>query len=675
MRNQNLVLSFARAITFALKHKPLLLSNFSLRVHTLCDNKHIDHANIYSYNRAIDNLLKSGSLGSALNLFDQMPERDVITWNIMISGYYHYGFVRESFSLYSQMVFQGIVENSSTFSTVLSICSYAGLFREGLVVHSRAIVLGLSPNVYIGSALIDLYLQMGLIDIALRLFSTLQDRNLATWNVVLRGVYEMGRSRELLRIYNDMTLDGIEPNGLTFCYLIRGCGCERFLEEGMQMHCCVIKKGLVNSNLFVANALVDFYSACGSLIETWKSFEVIPPEDVISWNSLVSVCAANGYSFDALEVFQRMHFWGKKPSVCSFLGFLKLSSATKNISFGKQIHCCLMKLGIDTLLVQSALIDMYGKCGDIESSVSIFDSIPQRTLESCNPLMTSLLSCGLIQDVIELFGLMVDEKIGYDEVSLSLTLKALSVSLPASSASCSLLHCCAIKSGFESDIAVTCSLIDAYSRSSEIKLSCQIFNQLSFPNVICFTSIISALARNGMGMECLEMLDAMIQNGLKPDKVTFLSALMGCNHSGLIEEGRLLFCSMQTHYGIHPERQHYSCMVDLLSRAGLLDEAEELIKDTPWYGDPVIWSSILRSSSIHKNEQVGKRAAKMLLDLEPENPSGWLQASNFYSQIGDFEMMRQCREIAIARQMRREIGQSMIEVRDYSYHNKEQMLY
>ncbi|KAL0293264.1 UNVERIFIED_CONTAM: Pentatricopeptide repeat-containing protein [Sesamum calycinum] len=119
---------------------------------------------------------------------------------------------------------------------------------------------------------------------------------------------------------------------------------------------------------------------------------------------------------------------------------------------------------------------------------------------------------------------------------------------------------------------------------------------------------------NGM----LEMLDAMIQNGLKPDKVTFLSALTGCNHSGLIKEGRLLFYSMQTHYGLYPERPHYSCMVDLLSRAGLLDEAEELIKDTPWQGDPVIWSSILRSSRIHKNEQVGKRAAKMLMDLAGE---------------------------------------------------------
>ncbi|KAK6116523.1 hypothetical protein DH2020_049728 [Rehmannia glutinosa] len=448
----------------------------------------------------------------------------------------------------------------------------AGLFREGLVVHCRAIVLGVSKNVYIGSALIDLYLQMGYIDIGLRLFSTLQERNLATWNVVLRRFCEMGRSKELLGLYNDLKLDGLEPNGLTFCYLIQGCGYERFLDEGMQLHCCVIKNGLIDSNLFVANALVDFYSACGSLIETVKLFEVIPQEDVISWNSMVSVYAANGYAFDAIGIFRRMQFSGKKPSACSFLGFLKLSSATQNIFLGKQIHCSLLKSGFETVLVRSGLIDMYGKCGDIESSVKVFYSVPERTIECCNPLMTSLLRFGLVEDVVDLFGLMVDEKIGYDEVSLSSALKALPFSLP----SCSLLHCCTIKSGFESDIPVVCSLIDAYSKSGELKFSF-IFSVKSPPQM------------TGRRGKVIVLFDA---NSLRPTS----------------------------------------------GQAALF--------------------------VVHQNEEVGIRAAKMLMDLEPENPSGWLQASKFYSDIGDFESMRQCREIAVARKVRREIiGWSLIEVR------------
>ncbi|XP_057767448.1 pentatricopeptide repeat-containing protein At4g39530-like [Salvia miltiorrhiza] len=658
MKNHNFLLFCARAAALSWKHKPAFVRSFHHPLRCLTNT----NTDIYSCNRIISDLLKSGSLDSAAKLFDEMTERDVITWNIMISGHYRRGFLRESLSLYNQMVSQSFVENSSTFSTLLSICSSAGLFREGREVHCRAAVLGFSTNVYIGSALVDLYLRMGCAGIALRLFATLPERSLATWNVALRGLCETGRSKELLRMHNEMKVEGLEPNGVTFCYLIRGCGYARCLEEGMQLHCCVIKGGLVDSNLFVANALVDFYSACGCLAETRKSFEAIRPPDVISWNSMVSVCAASARIHEAIINFRGMHLFDKKPSACSFLGFLKLSSSSRNLVFGRQTHCCVVKAGFEAVLLRSALIDMYGKCGDIDGAVRVFDSAPERTLECCNSLMTALLKFDLVEDVVALFGVMVDERIGFDEVSLSSSLKATaSSSFPAC---CSLLHCCAIKSGFESDAAVACALIDAYSRSGEVGSSRRLFAGIPSPNLVCFTAVISALARNGMGKECVAMLDLMIENGVEPDEVTFLSVLTGCSHSGLVEEGRAVFHSMRTRHGLQPERRHYSCMVDLLGRAGLLDEAMRVVEGTPWEEDFVIWSSVLRSCRVHRDEQLGNRAAEMLMRLQPENPCSWLQASYFYSDIGDFEAAKHYREIAVARKVRREIGRSMIQVRE-----------
>ena len=242
------------------------------------------------------------------------------------------------------------------------------------------------------------------------------------------------------------------------------------------------------------------------------------------------------------------------------------------------------------------------------------------------------------------------------------------MSSSGSLASCTLVHCCAIKSVFESEIAVSCSLIDAYSRSGHVRLSQQVFEKLPSPNVICFTSIINGYAQNGMGRECLEILNAMIQRGLKLDKVTFLSVLTGCNHSGLVEEGRMVFDSMKSFHGIDPDRRHYSCLVDLLGRAGLLDEAEEVLKKAAVKGDPVMWSSLLRSCRAQKYEIVGRRAVKILIELEPENHAAWFQASKFYSEIGDFETSVQIRELAMARKMRNEIGCSLIEVNDNIYH-------
>ncbi|KAJ0037438.1 hypothetical protein Pint_22944 [Pistacia integerrima] len=412
---------------------------------------------LYTYykNREIDGLIKSGELSSAQKLFDEMPIGDVVTYNLLISGHGKYGNPKQALFLYNEMVSHGIKESASTFSSVTSICSNFGFYEEGMQVHCRLVSLGFERNLYIGSALIDLYMRMGFDDKALRLFDELPERNLATWNLMLRWFCEVSRSDELLRLYGEMKFIGVGPNQLSFCYVIRGCSNKRFLSEGRQLHCDMIKLGWVDMSIFVANSLVDFYSACGCLTDARKSFEVISAGDIISWNSIVSVFADHGLVFDAVELFSRMQFWRKRPSIHSFIGFLNLASGTGNIDFGKQIHCYILKMGFDhrSVHIQSALIDMYGKCNDIGSSVAIFEAVPERTLECCNSLMTSFLHCGIILDAIEMFGLMVDEGVGFDEVSLSTTLKALSVSAWANMSSCRLLHCVAIKAGFEYETA------------------------------------------------------------------------------------------------------------------------------------------------------------------------------------------------------------------------------
>ncbi|XP_050374028.1 pentatricopeptide repeat-containing protein At3g03580 [Argentina anserina] len=626
---------------------------------------------VYSNNRRIDHFIKSGDLNNALNVFDEMPQYDVVTYNLLISGHGRFGLREQAFRLYTDMVSEGIRETASTFSSTLGSCGDAGLYREGVQVHCRAVLLGFGLNVYVGSSLVGFYLRMGQDNVAVELFGELPERSLAVWNLLLRGFCELRRVEEMFGLYCRMKLDGVVPNGLSYCYWIRACSSGKLLNGGKQLHCHVVKEGWLGSNVFVDNALVDLYSACGSLIDAREAFEAIRVQDVISWNSIVWVNTENDLLLDALELFAKMQVWGKRPSIRSFVGFLNFASRNQNIQLGKQMHSYVLKSGFDkgsSVHVQSALIDMYGKCGDIESSVCVYEEGHDKTLEGCNSLMTSLLHCGVIEDVLEMFGLMIDEGIGFDEVTLSTTLKALSLSVFARLGSCKLLHCCAVKSSFESDIAVSCSLIEAYARCGQVKLSHQVFDELPAPNVICFTAIIHGYALNGMGGECLHLLQEMVGKGMKPDKVTALCVLSGCNHSGLVEEAKLLFNSMEMLYGIQPNQKHYSCMVDLLGRAGLLNEAEELLQQTPpGKGDCVSWSSLLRSCMVHKNEIMGRRTVKTLLKLEVEDPAILLQASNFYSEIGEFDSAMQIREFAIAQQVTRGIGHSMVEVNNHSH--------
>ena len=621
---------------------------------------------IYLKNRQINKLIKLGHLDSAIKLFDEMPLHDVVTYNLLISGCLHNGYPQRAFGLYSQMVLRGIRESASTFTSVLGTCSNMDFFKEGSQIHCRVVLFGFTLNLFIASSLIGFYMRMGLHTVALKLFDELPQRNIAVWNLLLRWCCELRQFEKLQGFFSKMQLEGLEPNGLTFSYLLRGFGNEKLLDEGKQLHNRAVKIGLVESNIFVQNALVDFYADCRSLTEAKNAFECIPLDNVISWNSIVAVYADVGFLSESLELFSRMQFWGKRPSIRSLMALLNLSSRTRNIQLGKQIQSCALKLGFghESSHLQSALINMYGRCLDIESSVAVYESISVRTLECCNSLMTSLLHCGVIEDVIEMFGLMVDERIGLDEVTLSTTLKAISICSPDLSR-CRLLHCCAIKSGFEFSSVVSCSLMDSYSRCGHVELSWKVFEEIYSPGVICFTSIINGYARNGLGKEGVEILKMMIQRGLKPDKVTFLCALIGCNHSGLVEEGRFVFELMKTLYGIEPDWKHYSCMVDLLGRAGLLDEAEKLIQKVPEKVNGVIWSSMLRSCRVHRNETIGRKIVKWLVDLEAEDPAILLQASNFYSDIGDFETSKQLREIALTKKVVREIGHSLIEVKSH----------
>lgn len=621
---------------------------------------------VYTHNRKIDELIKSGNLVSAHEVFDGMSVRDVVTYNLLISGYSRNGCSLRAIELYAEMVSCGLRESASTFPSLLSVCSDEWFCREGIQVHCRVISLGFGCNLFVRSALVGLYASFRLVDVALKLFDEMAESNLAVCNLLLRCFSESGDFKRLFRVYHRMVLEGVTENGLTYCYMIRGCSNGRLLYEGKQLHSLVVKSGWDISNIYVANTLVDFYSACGDFSCSMKSFSAVPEKDVISWNSIVSVCADYGSVLDSLDLFSKMQFWGKRPSIRSFMSFLNFCSRNSDIQSGKQIHCYVLKLGFDvsSLHVQSALIDMYGKCNDIESSVSVYRSLPGMILECCNSLMTSLMHCGITKDIIEMFGLMIDEGTGIDEVTLSTVLKALSLSVPASLHGCTLVHCCAIKSGFAFDVAVSCSLIDAYSKSGQNEVSRKVFDELDSPNIFCWTSIINGYARNGMGRDCVEMLREMDQKNLIPDEVTILSVLSGCSHSGLVEEGELIFDSLESKYGISPGRKLHACMVDLLGRAGLVEKAERLLLQARGDADCIAWSSLLQSCRIHRNKTIGRRAAEVLMDLEPENFAVYIQVSKFYFEISDFETSRQIREIAASRELMREIGYSSVIVKN-----------
>ncbi|KAJ9169539.1 hypothetical protein P3X46_017721 [Hevea brasiliensis] len=367
-----------------------------------------------------------------LSLFDEMLVCDVVVYNLPISGHGKYGIPKQALYLYSEMVSQGIRERS-----VLSRCSDSGFPGTEFKFTGELLNLG---SFSICILAVHLLVFLCVWDL-MSLFGKLPRRNLAIRSLVLRRICELGRFGDFLGLYNDMKLDDLKAYGFSM---------------KRQLHCHAIKVGLANSN-----ALVYFYSTCGSLCEEKKSFQAILLEGVISWNSILSVYADDILFFDVLDLFYMVHFWGKNR---------------------QYVHLW----------------------------VSVYESLPKTTMECCNSLMTSLLHCGIVDDIVQMFGLVVDndEGIGLDEVW-----------------------------------------------SGHVQLSLQVFQQLPSPNIFCFTSISMDLPPMDdweENVSTLEIFEAMIRKGLKSDKVTFLCVLTGCSHSGVEAQGGRV------------DTQHFSCKLDLL---------------------------------------------------------------------------------------------------------------
>jgi len=389
-----------------------------------------------------------------------MAVRDVISLNRMITGFIRDGLGDRARAVYRWMVASGFRETPHTFAAILGACNSC----EGLQLHGRVLALGLCSNPFIGSALVNLYMRIGMPCAALLLYDETALRSTVISNVVLGGLCNLKLTEDLLCSLLDMRRQGLELNGLSYCYVMRGCYLdEEWLEQGRQLHGVVLKAGWVPSNIFLSNSLVDLYSATGDLVDAKNALDDIPSEDVISWNSIVSVYASKGRMKDATDYLRQMFWHGKLPSVRSFVGLFALSGQTGDLQFGVQMHGVALKLGFSwsSAHVQTALIDMYGKCCSFDCSLVIFNEIPNLALECCNSTITSSIRCKVFDSALEVLHCMIVEGIVPDNVTLSATMKAISLSASSSLISCKMLHSWVFNLGFETDMAVCSSLISA----------------------------------------------------------------------------------------------------------------------------------------------------------------------------------------------------------------------
>ncbi|XP_072977259.1 pentatricopeptide repeat-containing protein At2g22410, mitochondrial [Typha angustifolia] len=526
----------------------------------------------------------------------------------------------------AQMVLCGVISNGFFAGRLISFCSISD-----------------SPNLGYGRLIL----------------STLENPNVFSWNVAIRGYSDSDEPKESLSLYKLMLESNARPDNYTYPFLFKACARMSYLRCGIGVFVHVLQFGF-DSDVYVTNALINMFGTCGGLENARKLFDRSCVRDLVSWNTMINSYVQSGHPREALEIFREMQVGNIRPDEVTMIGVVSCCTQLQDLDLGWKFHQYVDENGLElTVPLSNALMDMYVKCGNLEPAESLFNSMAKRTVVSWTTMITGYAKFGLLESAQRVFDEMPERDVvpwnaliagyvqcrrGKEAIFLFHEMQASNV-IPDEVTMVSLLSACSQlgalemgmwvhhyieRSGFSLRVALGTALVDMYAKCGNIEKSLLMFREIPERNALTWTAMICGLASNGHAGEAIKHFLEMREIGLQPDEVTFVGVLSACCHAGLVNEGRAFFAEMNTKYKLQRRLKHYSCMVDLLGRAGHLDEAEELIESMPMKPDTVVWAALFFACRTHHNVSMGERAALKLLELDPHDSGIYVLLANMY---------------------------------------------
>lgn len=387
-----------------------------------------------------------------------------------------------------------------------------------------------------------------------------------------------------------------------------------------------------------------------------RLFDEMPERNVVSFTAMISSLVNRKRHVEALELLVCMQREGIKPNMYTFSSVLKACAELWTVW---AMHCWIVKYGLDSdVFVRSSLVDVYAKYGDLESGHRVFKEMETRDLVVWNSIVGGFAQSG---DCWRAIGLFIEMKrCGFlaNQGTLTSVLRACTGMVVFEMGR--QVHVHVLK--FKRDLILNNALLDMYCKCGSLEEAGAVFVRMNEKDVISWSTMISGLAQNGRSLEALKLFESMEITGPKPNYITMLGVLFACSHAGLVDKGWYYFRMMEELFGIQPGQEHYGCMVDLLARAGKLQEAAEFIKDMDFEPDTVIWRTLLGACRARKEVNLASYAAKEVLKREPGDEGTYILLSNIYADSHRWNEVEELRELMRDRGVRKEPGRSWIEV-------------
>ncbi|KDP29229.1 hypothetical protein JCGZ_16618 [Jatropha curcas] len=630
-------------------------------------------------NALISAYVKLGFVVDAHGVFKHLSSPDAVAYSTLISGFAKVNKENEAIVHFFRMRSSGVEVNEYSLLAILIACIRISELELGLQVHGLIIKLGYLECTYIANALMSLYDKSGCFDYVTQLFDEMPQRDIVTWNTAISSLVNQWLYEKALRLFQDLHLTtGFRADRCTLLTVLSACaGCHAAM-GGREVHAHAIRIGL-EANLSINNAIIGFYTKCGSLKDVLAVFEKMPVKDIItrtqmfmaymefgvvdlavevfenmperntvSCNALLAGFCKNGEGSKALDLFLKMVQERVELTDLTLTSIVNACGILMSFEISRQIHGFVTKVGFGSnACIETALLDMYTRCGRMKDADKIFRSWPSDWDSSI--IRTSML-CGyarngMPEEAISLFHQsQLEGAIVVDEVALASILGV-----------CGTLgfhemgeqiHSHALKSGFLANVVVGNSIISMYSKCCNMNDAIKSFNIMPIHDIVSWNCLIAGHLLHRQGDGALDVWSRMVKEGIKPDSVTFILIILAYRHtnSNLVDDCRNLFLSMKKAYEVDPTSEHYASLVSVLGYWGLLEEAEEMIIKMPFEPEAFVWRALLESCRYHLNMSMGLRVVKRIVAMEPQDPSTYALVSNLYLASGRWHCSELVRE-------------------------------
>ena len=610
----------------------------------------------------IDFYSKCGCTQEAYRVFEYMNNGDIVSWTMMVSSFVEAGSWSQALQLYHRMIQTGVAPNEFTFVKLLAASSFLGL-NYGKLVHAHLMMWRIELNLVLKTALVDMYCKCQSMEDAVKVSKLTLEYDVFLWTAIISGFTQSLKFREAITAFHEMETSGVVPNNFTYSGILNACSSILALDLGKQIHSRVVMAGLEN-DVSVGNSLVDMYMKCSNMIEdAVRAFGGIASPNVISWTSLIAGFSEHGLEQESIKVFGAMQGVGVRPNSFTLSTILGACGTIKSLTQTRKLHGYMIKNNADNdVVVGNALVDAYAGLGMVDDAWHVTSTMKHRDVITYTSLATRINQTGNHEMALNIITHMNKDDLRMDGFSLASFLSA-AAGIPTMETG-KQLHCYSVKSGLGSWISVSNGLVDLYGKCGCIHDAHRSFLEITEPDAVSWNGLIFGLASNGHVSSALSAFEDMRLAGVEPDQITCLLVLYACSHGGLVDMGLDYFQSMREKHGIRPQLDHYVCLVDLLGRAGRLEEAMNVIETMPFKPDALIYKTLLGACKLHGNIPLGEHMARQGLELDPSDPAFYVLLANLYDDSGRSELGEKTRRMMRERGVRKNPGQSWMEERN-----------